>query len=113
MRIDITGKTYGRLTVLSFYGISRWEQALWMCLCSCGRKLTVAGYSLRNGHTASCGCLQKERASEASTTHGHTKNRQPSPEYQTWCSMLRRCYNPEARDYARYGGRGIKVCRRW
>ena len=27
--------------------------------------------------------------------------------------MLQRCYNPNKRGYARYGGRGITVCDRW
>lgn len=35
------------------------------------------------------------------------------PLYQTWLSMKARCYNPNKRDYAYYGGRGIKVCNRW
>ena len=27
--------------------------------------------------------------------------------------MIQRCTNPKARQYADYGGRGIKVCERW
>lgn len=27
--------------------------------------------------------------------------------------MIQRCEYPKARDYARYGGRGIRVCARW
>lgn len=33
--------------------------------------------------------------------------------YQAWCGMKARCLNPNARNYANYGGRGIKVCDRW
>ena len=35
------------------------------------------------------------------------------PLYAVWCGMKQRCYNPQATGYARYGGRGIKVCDRW
>jgi len=43
------------------------------------------------------------------TTHGKTE----SPEYRVWGSMIKRCCNPKANRYDRYGGRGISVCERW
>lgn len=46
-------------------------------------------------------------------THGHTRNRCPSPEYISWNAMLSRCYNPKNNRYYRYGARGISVCNRW
>ncbi len=36
-----------------------------------------------------------------------------SPEYRSWQMMKNRCLNPKARDYPYYGGRGIKICKRW
>lgn len=33
--------------------------------------------------------------------------------YNSWRAMRERCCNPKYRCYARYGGRGIKVCERW
>lgn len=34
-------------------------------------------------------------------------------EYRAWADMKDRCTNPNNRYYANYGGRGIKVCKRW
>jgi hypothetical protein len=36
-----------------------------------------------------------------------------SPTQNVWYHMLYRCNNPNAREYARYGGRGIAVEPRW
>jgi hypothetical protein len=30
-----------------------------------------------------------------------------------WQNMIRRCYEPNKKDYKNYGGRGIGVCSRW
>lgn len=35
------------------------------------------------------------------------------PEYRVWVNMKSRCYNPNAPQYERWGGRGITVCERW
>ena len=60
-RIDITGKQFGRLTVLNYAGEGQWN-----CKCECGNEVTIRTYNLNSGNTKSCGCLQKERASEFS-----------------------------------------------
>lgn len=39
--------------------------------------------------------------------------RAAEPLLATWLSMRRRCGNPKAADFNRYGGRGIVVCERW
>lgn len=36
-----------------------------------------------------------------------------TPEWRAWKAMHDRCSNPQHAAYARYGGRGIKVCKRW
>ena len=33
--------------------------------------------------------------------------------FERWNAMLARCYNKKGIGYARYGGRGIKVCDQW
>ena len=61
---DITGQRFGRLVVIRRNGISKDKRAKWLCKCDCGNEISVIGKSLRNGNTKSCGCLQKELASE-------------------------------------------------
>jgi len=36
-----------------------------------------------------------------------------NPLQYRWRDMVARCTKPTRRDYARYGGRGIRVCERW
>ena len=43
------------------------------------------------------------------TKHGLARH----PLYGTWTGMMSRCYNPDARGYEDYAGRGIKVCAAW
>ena len=100
-RIDLTGKRFGRLFVLS---VADRKYHL-ICVCDCGNKCTVAISSLKSGSTQSCGCLRLER----SKTHGMSH----IPEFRVWNSMLERCNNPNNKRYCDYGGRGIKVCERW
>lgn len=50
-----------------------------------------------------------EAARAVTTTHGQSR----TTEYRIWLQMRARCGNPNHANYARYGGRGIKVCQRW
>ena len=101
---DEAGNVYGRLTVLQFHGIKS-GQAYWTCQCECGHIAVVAGRSMRNGDTRSCGCLRRERL----TTHGQTD----SPLYVVWKNMKSRCLKDFDKDYPRYGARGIAVIAEW
>jgi hypothetical protein len=111
--IDLTGKTFSRLTVISKAEIKRGKGVKWVCRCICGKEKSVPSYKLTTGHTKSCGCYQKERASESNTTHGHKAKGVSSPEYTSWQNMKCRCYDIKDKYYESYGGRGIKVCERW
>lgn len=60
------GNIYGYLTVINRAKNNNRGQAMWECQCKCGNVITVVGVDLRNGHTKSCGCYQKEQTSKAS-----------------------------------------------
>lgn len=45
--------------------------------------------------------------------HGHARAGRESGAYISWKSMVKRCTNPNAKDWPDYGGRGIEVCDRW
>lgn len=106
--IDITGQRFGRLVALSFVE-RRKRHAYWLCVCDCGQQITTFLGHLRRGNTQSCGCLKRERVSNAVTTHGLTL----SPEWTSWNCMKQRCTNPNVKGFPNWGGRGITVCSEW
>lgn len=112
--IDLTGRTFGRLTVVGRASNDGRGKARWMCRCTCSELVIVKGDNLRNGHTQSCGCLSVETTKLRSTSHGHASHTAgASPTYRTWSAMIRRCTNQNAVQWPYYGGRGITVCERW
>lgn len=62
--IDLTGIKHGRLTPEQF--IRENGKIKWICKCDCGNTTIVSSNCLRMGKTQSCGCLQRERASDSS-----------------------------------------------
>ena len=54
--IDLTGKQYGRLTVLSRHSEHGSDPIIWKCLCECGKEKNIRGQVLKNGSITSCGC---------------------------------------------------------
>lgn len=107
-RINIAGNKYGRLTVLSFVKTEKAEYR-WNCICDCGKTSIVESSHLKAGSIKSCGCLK----TDSLTKHGHTSGYKKSPEYSTYQAMIARCYDINHKSYKRYGGRGIRVCKRW
>ncbi len=66
-RKNLIGQHFGRLTVISLKEINANNKyAIWHCKCECGNEVDVAGHSLTHGRTKSCGCLNKELASQRS-----------------------------------------------
>lgn len=100
---DLTGKSFGKMTVLR--RDSTKHRVRWWCLCLCGTEISLRTDGLKSGRSTSCGCGKSEKM----TTHGDTA----SAEFLAWTSMFQRCENGNRPQFKYHGGRGIKVCERW
>lgn len=109
LAIDLSGQVFGMLTVVREGGRTKHGNVVWVCKCSCGTVKSIPSGSLRSGHSKSCGCTRAALAAATHTKHGGYK----SPEYRVWRSIKTRCTNPNYWDYANYGGRGVRLCKRW
>lgn len=75
--------------------------------CTCGAEVSARASRVKNGYTRSCGCLSRD-LKPARRHGGHG-----SPTYRSWQAALRRCHNPDDKDFPRWGGKGIAVCPEW
>ena len=66
MRQDLTGKAFGRLTVIKEAERKNPKRHYWLCHCTCGRETVVDGSHLLSGHTKSCGCYHRDCSREKS-----------------------------------------------
>lgn len=116
---DLMGLRFGRLIVLSRAQSNYRCDAMWKCLCGCGKSIIVRAWCLRSGNTRSCGCLQREVTALnglKNKKHGHNRRlggSRPTPEYRCWRHMINRCENPNVESYKYYGARGIRVHEKW
>ena len=58
---DLTGQTFGALTVLRRAENGPDARGRWVCQCVCGTITTVTAARLKSGHTRSCGCQRYTR----------------------------------------------------
>lgn len=108
--IDLTGKKFGRLTVIEMVGTHIYpcgtKIPLWKCKCDCGNERVIHSSNLRKGQI-SCGCFKKENPNRLK--HGLKGTRI----YDIWQSMKQRCCNSKSINYKDYGARGITICDEW
>jgi hypothetical protein len=115
---SLKGRKFGKLTILS---VSRkrnkWRHISVRCRCSCGKRVTVLTHNVTSGGTRSCGHLRiaiwkvlGKKNVGLNVRHGHARARAHSPTYVSFAMAKNRCNNPNAADWARYGGRGIRFC---
>lgn len=110
--IDLTGKRFGKLSVIEFDGI-KGHSAWWVCNCDCGKIKSVNGSHLRDGRAKSCGCAQRENLIQMTYTPYADIHKQHQRIYMIWRGMFSRCYDRKHKQYSNYGGRGITICKEW
>lgn len=108
-KIDMVGKKFGRLTVLEYAGVAGRRRTMWKCQCDCGNIVKVEGTHLRDGHTKSCGCLNKELIGNLNYKIGLSGTKL----YYSYRNMVNRCTREDDGGFKDYGGRGIVVCQEW
>ena len=59
---DLRGIKFNKLTPLYPLKERKKRFIVWHCKCDCGNECDVIGSHLTSGHTKSCGCYQKEKA---------------------------------------------------
>lgn len=108
--VDIAGRRYGRLTVVSYAGKDASRNEYWNCICDCGNESIVRYSHLSSGATVSC---SNNKECYPGYIHGHTTHTDHSATYKSWKNMMQRCYNANSQSYPWYGAKGITVCERW
>lgn len=85
-RMDIAGKSFGRLFALRYHHTGRHRNACWEFICDCGNVCICRVDQVQSGNTQSCGCLKKEqnRLNLNQTIHGHARRGMVSKEFRAW-----------------------------
>ena len=69
MTIDLLGKRFGSLVVISKGPTANHGSRTWLTHCDCGKEQFMRGENLRSGNSTSCGCTRKYHR-----THGQSKS---------------------------------------
>jgi len=115
-RIDLAGKRFGKLIVITQSGSDNFNNIKWLCRCDCGKEKIISGSSLRHKLTTSCGCYGIQKLLDhKNITHGLYGEKGSSERrlHNIWAGMKDRCLNPNTERYSRYGGLGITVYKEW
>lgn len=109
--IDITGQTFGSLTVLRKAPFKNHRgMPLWECECVCGEHITALSWNLRHGVTSSCGCQSRKLRHQVQVLWKTSEEQALSCVYM---AMKQRCYDINCKSYSNYGARGISICDEW
>lgn len=77
--------------------------------CECGAVFETKKHDVDVGKSTSCGCVRSRKNKERTFVHGESGTKL----YHVWGAMIKRCSNPNDKNYHQYGGRGVSVCEDW
>lgn len=101
--LEFIGQIFNDCEVLEYIG-KKYSVQHWRCKClKCGRIAERSYARLIKHKCRNC----------VGITHGACAGGVKTPEFCIWNMMKQRCYNPNTKSYADYGGRGIRVCEKW
>lgn len=107
----VVGGRFGALTIQSIHPISQLRKDA-VCLCDCGKTITVHAMNLTNLRTKHCGCrITRPDLIEPSKRRNRPKRRNALK--AIYGKMISRCYDPKADSYRWYGAKSVTVCDRW
>jgi len=86
-RAEMLGKKFAKLTPIEVINETK-KHLVYKCKCDCGSVIEVAGYSLRNGNTKSCGCIRKPNLVGLENNHGIVINKVRN---QMWTIKCKHC----------------------
>ena len=98
----VAGVKFGILTVLGA-GLITEGQSTTVCMCNCGKIITVRNYGLFSGNTKSCGCLKKDMDIQQSKDFSEKLRLKQKDFHDRVCSGEKGIIKPEfKRDYYHY-----------
>lgn len=84
--------------------------------CECGAIFIRRKYAIDSGNTKSCGCLRRRTTAargRANRKLGISVDPAMKRTYDSWRSMIGRCYQKGNASYKRYGAVGVTVATAW
>lgn len=112
--VDLTGKTFGQLTVLGRGSKLKWNNTIgyiynWRCRCSCGHIGDYTRHILLHHKGDLPLMCQSCRSKLVGTKHNQSRTRL----YAAWIRIRQSCYDSNFPQFKYNGARGLKVCDEW
>ena len=92
-KCNLLNLRFGKLLVVEETS-SRKGKSIWLCKCDCGNLTEVDSYSLKSGHTTSCGCNKvyfKKGTGHFNWKGGYSMLKDKLPLYDTYAAKLSYC----------------------